>query len=194
MPTTPSHRQNAQVRKRSNSRAVRSGGIAVKKSRRSNGGEQRLTIATPKNSRLRVLQEAGLVVPEEIPIDDDAVPLDFTLLSNSDIGAVHSRYAVRHAHAIFQVALAGSRLGALRRDLRISQSRFRLENKGELKNIVDAMMEEDEHISKVLDRISVAEAQIKLMEAVAQGYADLRDAASREITRRLGERAAVFGT
>jgi hypothetical protein len=61
-----------------------------------------------------------------------------------------------------------------------------------MKNIVDAMMEEDEDISKVLDRISVIESEIKLVDALAQGYADLRDAASREITRRLGERAAVF--
>lgn len=151
-----------------------------------------LKIATPQNSRLRVLKEAGLVVPEEIPTDDDAVPLDFTILSNGEIGALHSRYAVRHAHAIYHVALAGSRLATTRRNLRIAQAKFRLQNKGEMKNIVDAMMEEDEDISKVLDRISVIESEIKLVDALAQGYADLRDAASREVTRRISEKAAVF--
>ena len=164
----------------------------MKKSRRSSESEPSLKVSTPQSSRLRVLADAGLVVPDEIPTDDDLVPLDFTILSNRDIGAVHSRYAVRHAHAIFHAALAGTRLVTLRRNLRITQAKFRLQNKGELKNIVDAMMEENEHISKVLDRISMVESEIKLLEAVAQGYADLRDAASREITRRLGERAAVF--
>jgi hypothetical protein len=113
-------------------------------------------------------------------------------MSYEDIGALHSRYAVRHAHAIFHVALAGTRLVTLRRNLRIAQAKFRLANKGEMKNIVDAMMEEDEDISKMLDRISVQEANVKMIESIAQGYADLRDAASREVTRRLGERAAVF--
>jgi hypothetical protein len=141
---------------------------------------------------LRALAEAGLVVPEEIPTDDDEILLDFTTMSYEDIGALHSRYAVRHAHAIFHVALAGTRLVTLRRNLRIAQAKFRLANKGEMKNIVDAMMEEDEDISKMLDRISVQEANVKMIESIAQGYADLRDAASREVTRRLGERAAVF--
>ena len=192
MPTTPSRPLNAQVRKRSSSKAVPSGNTAVKKSRRSSASEPVLTVSTPTSSRLRALAEAGMVVPDEIPTDDDAIPMDFTTLSNRDIGAVHSRYAVRHAHAIFHVALAGTRLVTERRNLRIVQAKFRLQNKGEMKNIVDAMMEEDEDISSGLDKISTMEAQIKLMEAVAQGYADLRDAASREITRRLGERAAVF--
>jgi len=61
-----------------------------------------------------------------------------------------------------------------------------------MKNIVDAMMEEDDHISKMLDRISVQEANMKMIEAVAQGYEDIVKAASREISRRLGERAAIF--
>jgi hypothetical protein len=138
---------------------------------------------------LHALADAGLIVPEEIPSDDDSVPLDFTTLTNRDIGSLHSRYAVRHAYAIFQVALAGARVVTLRRDLRIAQAKFRLRNEDKLKNVVDAMFEEDEHISKMLNRISEAEAHATLVEAVAQGYEDLRNAASREMTRRISEQA-----
>jgi hypothetical protein len=119
------------------------------------------------------------------------VPLDFTVLNNREIGAIHSRYAVRHAHALFHTALAGTKLVTLRRDLRIAQSKFRLRHKQQPKNITDAMMEDDEHIAKLFDRLAVAEAHVKMLEAVAQGYDDLRNAASREMTRRFSERAPL---
>jgi hypothetical protein len=140
---------------------------------------------------LRALKEQGLVVPEEIPTDDDAIPLDFTLLSNQGVGEIHSRYAVRHSYATFQAALASTKVLHLRRDLRFAQSRFRMLHTGKPKNIVDAMMEDEENISHLLTRITEAEGHAQLVEAVAQSYEDLRNAASREMTRRMGERAAV---
>lgn len=130
----------------------------------------------------------GLIVPAEIPSDDDAIPLDFTLISNQAVGAIHSRYAVRHAHAIYKAAEAGQDLGMLRRDLRMAQAKFRLLHPKQPKNITDAEMEEDEHIMHLLNRMARAEVDLKLIEAVAQGYDALRNAASREMTRRLGER------
>lgn len=126
-----------------------------------------------------------------MPTDDDAVPLDFTTLSNKEIGSLHSRYAVRHAYAIFKTAEASTKLVHLKRDLRIAQARFRVQNSDEKKNIVDAMMEEDDHIAHLLNRISVMEARVQLLDAVTHGYEDLRNAASREISRRIGEKAAV---
>jgi len=140
---------------------------------------------------LRVLADLGLVVPEEIPSDEDTLVLDFTLLSNRDIGSVHSRYAVRHAHAIFQAAKTAAKIATLNRDLRFSEAKFRITHKGQQLNVVRALMEDDEHITKQRDRVSKAEIEHELITAVAQGYEDIRNAASREISRRLGERAAT---
>src|SRR5262245_42217392 len=141
--STPSHAPSARARKKSSSSAVRSGNSVKTKSLSSSAG---LTIRTPQDSKLRRLAEMGLVVPDVIPSDDDAIPLDFTLVSNQEIGAIHSRYAVRHAHAIYNAALVGQDLGMLRRDLRVAQARFRMSRPKQPKNITDAEMEDDERI------------------------------------------------
>lgn len=130
------------------------------------------------------------MVPEEIPTDEDHVPLDFTRLSNKDVGALHSRYSVRHAHAIYQLALLASEVVRRKRDLRIEEAKFRVTHQGEKKTDVDALMEEDTKIVKHRDKMAVLEAQLEIIEAVAQGYDDLRVAASREMTRRISETAA----
>jgi hypothetical protein len=140
---------------------------------------------------LRALKEAGLVVPEEIPSDEELVPLDFTSLSNRDVGSLHSRFAVRHSHALFHVALSASRLVRDRRRLRIAEAKFRVIHSGEKKTDVDAMMEENEGISKLRDRIANHEAHHEIVQALMAGYEDMRNAASREMTRRIGERAAT---
>lgn len=113
------------------------------------------------------------------------------MLSSRGIGELQSRYAVRHAHAIWNVALLDADITRLRRDLRIAQSKFRIKHKGELKNIVDAMMENDQEISDYMDRIADIEIKKTLLDAVVKSYESLRNAASREMSRRLGERAAV---
>lgn len=150
-----------------------------------------LTIATPRGRSQKFLAEAGILVPEEIPSDDDRIPLDFTRLSMKGIGSLQSRYAVRHAHAIFNLALLDADVVKLKRDLRIAQSKFRIRHKDELKNISDAMMEDDDEIADYMDRIASLEARRAILQAVAQGYEGIRNAASREISRRLGERAAI---
>jgi hypothetical protein len=173
------------------SRAAPSGGSVRRKSKKSSGELGKLTIATPQNSKLQALQRAGIIVPDEIPSDDDLVPLDFTLASSQEIGSIQSRFAVRHSHAIYHVALAATGLVRLRRDLRMAQAKFRLLNPGKPKNIVDAMMEEDTRISRMLDKIAIAEAEVGVLGAVAGGYEDIRNAASREISRRIGEKASI---
>jgi hypothetical protein len=124
----------------------------VKKSGSSNGSGGVLKLATPQSRRLRFLAEAGIIVPGNLPADDENIPLDFTRLSFRGIGELQSRYAVRHAHALYNLALLDSSLVRLRRDLRISQAKFRIRHKDELKNISDAMMEEDEEISEYRTR------------------------------------------
>lgn len=187
----PSRRLSAKAPPRTNSKGARSGGSAGKKSKKLQPSGERLTVATPQNSKLRVLAEAGIIAPNEIPSNDDSVPLDFTLLGNQEIGAIHSRYAVRHAHAIYHAALSSTNLVHMKRDLRIAQAKFRVLNSKEKKNVVDAMMEDDKHIAKLLDRIAKTEIEVQLLNAVAAGYEDLRNAASREMTRRIGEKAAT---
>lgn len=163
----------------------------MKKSKRLSDGNGSLRVRTPTDSVLKRLAEVGIIVPEEIPSDDDTVPLDFTTLSNRDLGSLHSRYAVRHAHAIFQAAKTAASIAAMKRGLRFSEAKFRMRYSKEQLNIVQAMMENDDHITKMRDRASKAEIEHELIEAVAQGYEDIRNAASREISRRLGERAAT---
>ena len=150
-----------------------------------------LKISTPKNRSLKWMADAGIVVPEDIPPDDERVPLDFTRLSSRGIGELQSRYAVRHAHAVFNSAKLESDILRLKREVRIAQAKFRIRNPGKPKNIVDAMMEEDEEIATLLDEISEIEIKLTLMEAVVRTYEGIRNAASREISRQTAERAPL---
>jgi hypothetical protein len=150
-----------------------------------------LKISTPKTRALKWMAEAGIVVPEDIPPDDERVPLDFTRLSSRGIGELQSRYAVRHSHAVFNAALLESDILRLKREVRIAQAKFRIRNPGKPKNIVDAMMEDDEEIARLLDDISSIEIRLTLMEAVVRTYEGIRNAASREISRQTSERAPI---
>jgi hypothetical protein len=150
-----------------------------------------LKVSTPKDRKLKWLREAGMVVPGDIPLDDERVPLDFTRLSSRGIGELQSRYAVRHAHAVYNAALMESDILRLKRELRIVQAKFRIEYRGTPKNVVDALMEEHDEISELLDRISEVEIKLTVLEAVVKTYEGIRNAASREISRQMGERAAI---
>ena len=150
-----------------------------------------LKISTPRARALKWAADAGLVVPGDIPLDDERVPLNFTRLSSSGIGELQSRYAVRHAHAVYNAALMESDILMLRRELKIEQAKFRVRHRGIPKNVVDAMMEEDEEIATLLDKISEIEIKLVVLEAVVKTYEGIQRAASREITRRIGERAQI---
>lgn len=142
---------------------------------------------------MRSLSASGIIVPEEIPADNETLPLDFTRLSFRGIGEIQSRYAVRYAHVIWNLALLDADVTRLRRDLRIAQSKFRIRHKEEMKNIADAMMEDDEEISDYLDRITDVEIKQKLLDAVAKSYDAISKAASREISRRTAEMESNLG-
>src|SRR4249919_1126555 len=75
-----------------------------KSSGQSKGAIENLRVATPQGARLQWLRRSGLIAPDEIASDTDYVPLDFTRLNSRELGAVHSRYAVRHAHGLFVLA------------------------------------------------------------------------------------------
>jgi len=140
---------------------------------------------------LKFLRDQGLIAPEEISPDDDAVALDFTRLNNRQIGGVHSRYAVRHAHAIYITAGHASRLAYFRRDVRLAQAKFRFRNKKKYKTKyeLDDAMFMDEDVAKVVDQMTKVEAEFEIIKAVAEGFEDIRNAASREMYRRGSEQA-----
>jgi hypothetical protein len=158
---------------------------------RKKNAPKELKISTPKSRALHWMATAGIIVPEEIPPDDERVPLDFTRLSSRGIGELQSRYAVRHSHAVFNAALLESDILRLKREVRIAQAKFRIRNPGKPKNVVDAMMEEDDEIADLLDQISEVEIKLTLMEAVVRTYEGIRNAASREISRQTSERAPI---
>lgn len=104
---------------------------------------------------------------------------------------MHSRFAVRHSHALFVTAQVAAELAHLRRDLKLEQAQFRFRHKDEYKNkynLDDAMALDKRH-QRIADKITEAEANYEILQAVVAGYEDLRNAASREISRRLGEQA-----
>lgn len=151
-----------------------------------------LQVRTPRDTESQFLAEMGIVAPDEIPSDEpDRIPLDFTGLSSRTVGAIHSRYAVRHSYALYHLALRAARLVRLRRNTRIEEAKFRILHEGEKKTDVDALMETDRSIVRIRDQIAGVEAEMKILEAVVGGYELLRNAASREISRRTGERAAI---
>lgn len=140
---------------------------------------------------MRVLIESGLLAPEEIQDDEEHVPLDFTSLTSRDIGAVHSRFAVRHSHALYVLAKVAVELAHLKRDLRLEQAQFRVRHSDDYKTkyeLDDAMALTKRH-KGISDRILEAESTYEVMQSIVQGFEDLRNAASREISRRLGEQA-----
>lgn len=140
---------------------------------------------------MRVLLESGLLAPEEILADEEIVPLDFTSLPSRDIGAVHSRFAVRHSHALYVLAKVAVELAHLKRDLKLEQAQYRVRFKGDHKTkyeLDDAMTLSKRH-QRISADILEAESTYEVMEALVRGYEDLRNAASREISRRLGEQA-----
>jgi hypothetical protein len=135
--------------------------------------------------------ESGLLAPEEIHSEEEIIPLDFTSLSSRDIGGIHSRFAVRHSHALYVVGLAAVEIAHLKRDLKIESAQFRARHKDEYKTkyeLDDAMAVSKRH-KRISDRLVEAETTFEMMQAILQGYEDLRNAASREISRRLGEQA-----
>jgi hypothetical protein len=76
-----------------------------------------------------------------------------------------------------------------RRDLRLEQAKYRFRNAENYKNkyqLDDAMALEDD-ISELMGVITELEAREEVLKAVALGFEDLRNAASREMFRRSTE-------
>jgi hypothetical protein len=148
-------------------------------------------VATPRDSALRSLIQSGLIVPDDLDPDNEYVPLDFTQPASPAIGALHSRFAVRHAHALFVQARVATELSRKRAELRKREVLFRANRSDDYaqKWKLDAAMARDERISELRDEVGELEIQLELFKAVTLGYEDFVKAASREMTRRESERA-----
>ena len=139
---------------------------------------------------MRFLASDGLVVPDDLDPEAENVPLDFTQPSSAAIGALHSRFAVRHAHALFVQARIATDLAHVRNSLRQKESRFRARHSDdyEQKWRLDSEISADKTISRLRERQVELEVHLDMVKAVADGYEDLRNAASREMFRRDSER------
>lgn len=160
---------------------------ARKKSKSVNDSE--LRIMTPRN--IDWLAQSGLIVPDDLNPGEETVPLDFTNLTDRAVGALHSRFAVRHSHALYVRATFATEMLGLKRRNRIAQATFRVRSNSDYKTekaLTDAFL-----LSKVganLDkRMGELEIRIELTDAVLGGFEDVVKAASREMTRRDSERA-----
>ena len=186
----PSRHPNASAQRPSNFKAAPSKSFVKKKSKKLNG-DGLLKIATPKDSALQFLRDEGLIAPDEIPSNEDAVPLNFTRLDSRQLGAMHSRYAVRHSHAIYVVSRYAFRLATLRAGQRVDAAKFRFRYSDDYKRKyeLDAALSMNKRYRKREDEILTLEAKVDVLNAVAASYEDLRNAASREMYRRGSEQA-----
>lgn len=81
-------------------------------------------------------------------------------------------------------------LAIRKRELRLAQAKYRYLNKKKFKTkyeLDDAMVTED-GIEELMSEITLLEAREEVIKALALGYEDFRNAASREIFRRSAER------
>jgi hypothetical protein len=140
---------------------------------------------------LQFLRDEGLIAPDEIPTNEDAVPLNFTRLDSRQLGAMHSRYAVRHSHAIYVAARYAFRLATLQASQRVEAAKFRFRHTDDYqrKYELDNALQMNQRYRKVEDKILALSAQVEILNAVALSYEDLRNAASREMFRRGSEQA-----
>ena len=139
---------------------------------------------------MRFLASEGLVVPDELDPSAEDVPLDFTQPSSGAIGALHSRFAVRHAHALFVTARIATDLAHVKNSLRQREARFRATYADDFsaKWKLETEMSGDKRIRRLRRRQVELEVQLEMVKALTDGYEDLRNAASREMFRRDSER------
>jgi len=151
--------------------------------------EKVLRVATPTNSKLRFLSEAGLPIPEGLDVGEVDVALDLTRASNREIGRQHSMWASFHSYAINILARYETDLETAKRAYRIAVARFREKKSGGVKWKLDDAILLDKKLAAMADEIAELERRVKLLIPVVESYAGFRHAASREISRRGQEQA-----
>jgi hypothetical protein len=129
---------------------------------------------------------------EPLPKDEVHFPLDLTAVSNTVIGQQHSYWSARHAYSLYAVAVVASELAHARHDLRLEEANYwalrgkEFKNKWELEH---GMTMEHLPARKLQTKILRLSTKLEIMKSLSESYEGLRNAASREMSRRLGERA-----
>lgn len=183
----PSLKSSAKGREGSRSKDAPSRGTAKKKSEPSNVKE--LRIVTPKN--IGSLAQSGLIVPDDLDPENETVPLDFTSLNNRRVGAIHSRFAVRHAHALFVRAGNATEVLSVRRKHRLALASFRIRmgKKFRTDKACTEAFSKSKTGKQLEKQLLKLEIKAELLDAVIGGYEDITKAASREMSRRDSERS-----
>src|SRR5580765_1707924 len=183
---TPSRRSNAPTPAQSSSRDAHSPISAKRKSRPTNA--LTLVVRTPQNSEW--LRQQGIIVPEGLDPSEEILHLDFTAVSDRHIGAIHSRFSVRHAHALYVRAGLATRLLRLKRKHRIDLAKHRVRYGSDFPTI--KALEEDFSLGageKLEGTLMQLEIKATVMDSVIEGFMDIVKAASREMSRRDSERS-----
>jgi hypothetical protein len=148
-----------------------------------------LHLIAPSNLRLKDLYEDGLLIPGKMNDKEAIVPLDFTSISSREVGKQHSYWAVRHAHLLFLVGNLRAEIGNLKHDLKNAEAQWVIKqgDKYRTKWKMDAAVSRSKRIRRLRGHLVRAEASLARYEALSESYRALREAASREMSRRSTE-------
>lgn len=129
-------------------------------------------------------------MPEGLDPSEEILHLDFTSVTDRMVGAIHSRFSVRHAHALYVRAGIATRLLRLKRKHRIDLAKYRVRHGNRFSTV--KALEEDFSLgagSKLERTILALEIKAQIMDSVIEGFMDIVKAASREMSRRDSERS-----
>lgn len=154
-------------------------------------GKGRLHLIAPSDIRFKDFAANGLIVPQEMDDKEAYAPLDFTSESSKIVGQQNSYWTVRFSHLVFLVGVLDSDLGNLKHDLKMKEAEWRRKNEKNFtaKYKADDAMWRNKEIKRMRTQVARAESSLKKYNALLESYRALREAASREITRRTQERA-----
>ena len=130
-------------------------------------------------------------MPEGLDPSEEIIRLDFTSVSDRHVGAIHSRFSVRHAHALYIRAGVATRLLRLKRKHRLDLAKYRVRNELKFKTL--KALEESFSLgpgAKLEATIMGLEIKATLMDSIIEGFMDIVRAASREMSRRDSERSS----
>lgn len=175
-------RQSASQRSSSSLQGARFLNSVVKKSR--SGSKPELRLALPRNYEW--LSQQGVIVPDELDSTSETLRVDFTRLNSRAIGAVHSRFCNRLAHALYVRAQVETEKLPLERKLHIEQARYRIRHESDFKTVkaLEAAMSLDKRIKQMQNEILTLEVREVALDAVIKGYESIIRAASRDMSRR----------
>lgn len=164
----------------------------AKSSKKMKNGSHGLKLVVPKNMKFKELAVDGLLIPGKLEDTEALAPLDFTSVSSREVGRQHSYWAVRHSHLIFLVGNLRAEVGNVKHDLKNLEAQWMIKHVGDFKTKWEAeyAMSRNKKIKRMRFDLSRVEASLTRYEGLAEAYAGLRNAASREIARRSDERTS----